>query len=116
MTTYIPRLARITSGRSAGRKRPPHLEDGQVFEERRNDPVTLRTLARLAPRLRTQLGIGTAFSDDALLASIVSIARHPSHEERWHAAEASTLAQYLASTGTDVERALVTLLSMLPKP
>ena len=50
-----------------------------------------------------------------LLASLIAIARHPSHEERWRAAEASTLGQYLASSGKDRRQALVTLLSLLPR-
>jgi hypothetical protein len=66
------------------------------------------------PQVRRRLEVGASFSDQALLASLVAIARHPSHEGRWRTAETSTLGQYLASSGKDVRRALVTLLTLLP--
>jgi hypothetical protein len=68
------------------------------------------------PQIRRHLAIDRTFTDAALLASLTAVARHPSHGERWHAAEASTLGQYLASKGQDMHRALVTLLSLLPRP
>ena len=107
MTTFIPRLSRITSGRSTSRgsKAAP---SGRA--------VNVETLAGLVPHLRRRLAIGYPFSDGALLASLIAIASRPSHEERWRTAEASTLGQYLASTGKDRNGALVTLLSLLPKP
>jgi hypothetical protein len=73
-------------------------------------------LARLVPEVRRRLVIGQTFSDAALLASLVAVARHRSNEWRWRAAEASTLGQYLAGSGKDMHRTLVTLLSMLPQP
>lgn len=110
MTTFIPKLARISSGKGAGRSRlkPPA---GRTIAR-----VNVETLAGLVPQIRRRLSIGRAFSDEALLASLVAIARHPSHEDRWRAAEASTLGQYLAGSAKDRHRALVTLLSLLPKP
>jgi iron-sulfur cluster repair protein YtfE (RIC family) len=78
--------------------------------------VNVETLAGLMPHLRERLAIGAPFSDEALLASLAAIASHASHEERWSAAETSTLGQYLASRSNDSHRALVTLLSLLPKP
>jgi hypothetical protein len=111
MTNYIPRLARISSGKGAGAKRAPHRSS--PASER---AVNVERLARLVPRIRRDLAVGRTFSEKALLASLVAIARHASDEERWHAAEASTLGQYLAGSGKDMHRTLVTLLSLLPRP
>ncbi|MCC7253079.1 hypothetical protein [Hyphomicrobium sp.] len=78
--------------------------------------VNVDRLTRLMPQIRRRLAVRRDFSDAALLASLIAIARHPSHQERWHAAEASTLGRHLAATGGDLHRALVTLLSLLPQP
>lgn len=110
MTSYIPKLARITSGRDAGKKHAP------APDEPTDETMLVHTLTRLAPRIRRRLAIKPQFSDDALLAGLLAIARHSSHEKRWRAAEASTLGKYLANSETDLHRALVTLLSLLPKP
>jgi hypothetical protein len=110
VTRYIPKLARITSGRDAGRKHAP------IFDEPTDETILIHTLSRLAPRIRQRLAIKCQFSDEALVASLLAIARHPSHEERWWAAETSTLGQYLASSEPDMRRTLVMLLSLLPKP
>ncbi len=111
MGSYIPRLALIASGNlKSGRHTPP---DGELEFE---PPVNVERLAKLAPRIRNRLAIGRPFSDAALLASLVAIARQPSHEARWRAAESSTLGQYLASSVKDRSQALVMILSMLPKP
>jgi hypothetical protein len=110
MTTFIPKLARITTGRGAGRR------SGIAPSDRARRTVNVETLAGLMPHLRRRLAIGTPFSDEALLASLVAIASHASHGERWSAAEASTLGQYLANSSKDRHRTLVTLLSLLPRP
>lgn len=111
MTNFIPRLARISAGKHKHpervAKRSPRTREGPVHVER---------LARLMPQVRRRLAIGRTFTDAALLASLTAITRHPSHGERWHAAEASTLGRYLAANGQDMHRALVTLLSLLPRP
>lgn len=110
MTNYIPRLARISAGKGpAGKRSASGGRSGQ-------GTVNVDRLARLVPEIRRSLAVGRQFSDAALLASLVAIARHPTHETRWHAAEASTLGQYLASNGKDMHRALVALLSLLPQP
>jgi hypothetical protein len=111
MTQYIPKLARFGSGKSAPKRRPA-ITDGSRASLA---TVNVEHIARLVPRVRQRLAIGRPFSDAALLASLIAIARHPSHEERWRAAEASTLGQYLASSGKDRRQALVTLLSLLPR-
>lgn len=111
MTSYIPKLARISARKGAAASRP-----AVAGPRARETTVNVDRLARLVPLIRRRLAIGRPFSDAALLASLTAIARHPSHEERWRAAEASTLGQYLASSGKDVHRALVTLLSLLPRP
>lgn len=110
MTNYIPRLARISASKGADAKRKT------AGARPREATVSVDRLARLMPQVRRSLAIGRQFSDDALLASLAAIARHPSHETRWRAAEASTLGQYLASNGKDMHRTLVTLLSLLPQP
>lgn len=109
MAHYIPGLSQIVSGiRSVGRR---------AFIDRPADTVVnVSRLAALIPELHRRLPIGPALSDEALLASLVSIARHPTHEARWHAAEASTLAQHLAVNSRDKHRDLVTLIGLLPKP
>ena len=111
MPQFIPRLSRISAGKQKGPKdvtpTGPHTREA---------PVNVERLARLVPQVRKRLAIDRAFTDAALLASLTAIASHPSHGERWHAAEASTLGQYLATTGQDMHRTLVTLLSLLPRP
>lgn len=110
MAHYIPRLARI----SVGKRNDPRHTAG-TGPRTREGPVNVERLARLMPQIRRRLGIDRAFSDTALLASLVAITRHPSHAERWHAAETSTLGQYIASSGKDMHCILVTLLSLLPR-
>lgn len=109
MGHYIPRLARISSGQGTGR--------GAVNSSRPRDTTgDVERLTRLLPQIRERLALGDQFSDDALLASLLAIARQPSHETRWRAAETSTLGQYLASSSDDLHGALVSLLSLLPGP
>jgi hypothetical protein len=110
MTTFIPRLFRITSGEGA------EYASETAPSSPANKTVNVETLAGLLPDLRRRLAIGTSFSDAALLAGLVAIASHSSQEERWRAAAKSTLGQYLASTGRDHHHSLVTLLTLLPKP
>jgi hypothetical protein len=110
MSSYIPRLARIIAG-----VRTARFKSGESETDAGTAPNAER-LARLMPKIRHQLAVSPSLSDEALLASLVAIARHPSDEERWHAAEASTLGQHLAVTSHDMRRALVTLLSLLPRP
>lgn len=109
MGHYIPRLARITSGQGTGRASVSGINP-------RDSSVDVERLARLLPQIRERLALGDQFSDDALLASLLAIARQPSHETRWRAAETSTLGQYLASSSDDLHGALVSLLSLLPGP
>jgi hypothetical protein len=111
MSHYIPKLARISSGKgAAGKRKVPHDSGAS------GTAVNVARLTRLVPQVRRRLGVGRQFSDEALLASLSAIARHPTHAERWRAAESSTLGQYLAGSGKDMHRTLVTLLSMLPPP
>lgn len=111
MTTFIPKLARIASGTETGSPRTA-VDLGSGVEQ----AVDAATLARLAEKLRQRLAIGPVFSDAALVASLSTIVRQPSHEARWRAAEASTLGQYLAIGNQDLHRTLVRLLAELPKP
>lgn len=113
MPSYIPRLTRIVSGNQtgAGSRHANGKSDGCG-----GSPVNVELLARLVPQIRHRLSISHALTDEALLASLVAIARHPSHEARWKAAGTSTLGHHLAVGGRDMRRTLVTLLSLLPKP
>lgn len=109
MAHYIPGLSQIVSGvRGVGRR--------DFADTTASEPVNVSRLAALIPELRRRLPIGRALSDKALLASLVSIARHTSEEGRWRAAEASTLGQHLAVGSRDKYRDLVTLIAILPKP
>lgn len=108
MTHYIQRLSQIISGKRA-RGKSIAAEHADV------PPIDLRELAELVPLLRKRLALGS-LSDDALLASLVAIARHPTDEARWYAAETSTLGQQLAVESEDLHRDLVTLISLLPQP
>lgn len=110
MSHYIPKLARFSTGKGAAGKRSP---TGSGMS---GAAVDVGRLTRLVPQIRHSLAVGHQLSDEALLASLAAIARHPSHEARWRAAEASTLGQHLAVSGRDMHRTLVTLLSMLPPP
>ncbi len=110
MTTFIPKLARITSGR---------IKEGKhsaADRKRSGAKVNVEYLSGLVPLLRRRLAISRSFSDSAMLASLMAVAKRTSHEERWQAAEASTLGQHLASSGKNMHHALVTILSLLPKP
>lgn len=106
MTHYIQRLAQIIASKRARARRGE-----QDFV-----PVDARELAELVPLLRKELRLPGSLSDDAFLASLIAIARHRTDEDRWHAAETSTLGQQLAVQSDDLERDLVTLLSLLPQP
>lgn len=110
MTTFIPRLSRISSGKGAPGKR------GATTTGAHEARVNVSSLAALVPQIRRRLGLSPAFSDQALLASLIAITRHPTHESRWRAAASSTLGQHLAAGGKDLRHALTTLLSLLPKP
>lgn len=108
MAHFIQRLAGIGRG---------ELAKHQATDEQwLVDDVDIEQLKRALPDLRDTLAIPAEFSNDALLASLLFIARHPTEETRWHAAEASTLGQYLAGNGRDMHRTLVALLSLLPEP
>ncbi len=109
MAHYIPGLSQIVSGiRGIGKR--------ELTDKTPDTPVNVSRLATLIPELRRRLPIGPSLSDEALLASLVSIARHTSEEARWRAAEASTLGQHLAVSSKDKYRDLVTLIAVLPKP
>lgn len=107
MSHFIARLSQIITGkRPTARATAGHADD---------IPVDLESLAALLPQLRQRLPLAS-MSDDALLASLVTIARHATDENRWRAAEASTLGQHLAVESDDLQRDLVTVLSLLPIP
>lgn len=111
MSHYIPRLARISSGKGAGAKRKAPRDDPPD-----EAALDVGRLSRLVPKIRRRLAVDRQLSDAALLASLVSIARHPTHQARWRAAESSTLGRHLANRSQDLHHTLVTLLSLLPKP
>lgn len=107
MPHFIARLSKIITGRRPGARAAANEADDL--------PVDVENLRVLLPELRQHLPLAR-LSDEALLASLVGIARHGTDEARWHAAEASTLGQQLAVDSDDRERDLVTVLSLLPMP
>lgn len=73
-------------------------------------------LAELVPVVRDRFDLDPAFADDAILASLRSIAAHGQPRERWRAAFDSNLGQVLSREGRDLNSALNTLLALLPRP
>ena len=73
-------------------------------------------LAELVPVLRQRLELDSAFPDDAILASLRSIAAETAPRERWRAAFDSNLGAWLALKGRDLNTTLNTLIALLPKP
>jgi hypothetical protein len=114
VTSYIPRLASI-SARSQRRSRTrvavAHARGGT-----RPGRVNIEYVAGIVPVIRRRLGVAATFSDEAMFASLTSIAAHGTYEARWQAAEASTLGQFLMSHGKDLKSSLITILALLPKP
>ncbi len=115
MASFIPRLARISS-----RSRPGAKNGKSAARPARAEPALADRdgdyLAELVPVVRRRAAVSTSFSDAAILASLISIAVRTSHEQRWKAAQASTLGQCLCGSARDLEAALVTILSLLPGP
>ncbi len=78
--------------------------------------VNIEHLAGLVPVIRRRLAIAGTISDEAIFASLTTIAAPSTYEDRWRAAEASTLGQFLLSHGKDLKACLITILALLPKP
>ena len=113
MTTFIPNIARFSARSGAARRR------AQAARERGFGAAPARLnieyLAGLIPVIRRRLGIAATFSDAAIFASLTAIAGRASDEQRWRAAEASTLGLFLLSHGRDFRTEMITLLGLLPK-
>ncbi len=79
-------------------------------------PLDILHLAELVPIVRTRFALSPAFTDDAILASLRMIAAHSDDRRRWTVAFNSNLGATLAHAGRDLNTALNTLLSLLPRP
>lgn len=73
-------------------------------------------LAELIPVIRQRFGLDDTYPDDAVLASLRSIAAHSGSRERWQAAFRSNLGHWLGQRGTDLNTSLNTLVGLLPRP
>jgi hypothetical protein len=115
VTSFIPHLAQIAR---SGRGRPGIAPRRRAPERSPPRPVRLNVeyLAGLVPTVRRRVGIPPGFSDAAIFAALAAIAARASDEQRWRAAEASTLALFLLAHGRDLRAAIVTILGLLPKP
>ena len=73
-------------------------------------------LAELLPVIRSRLALDPMLSDDHILASLAEIAVKGDRRERWRTAFNSTLGQWLALAGRDLNTALGLLLALVPAP
>ncbi len=112
MTSFIPRLGRISRGGSSSRAGTSTPAGKGSAPARLN----VEYLAGLVPVIRRRLHVPANFSDEAILASLSAIASTTTYERRWRAAEASTLGLTLLAGGRDLKASLTTLLALLPKP
>lgn len=78
--------------------------------------VAVLELVNLVKVVRQRLAVDEAFTDEGILASLKAIAARTSPRERWTAAFNSNLGLVLALRGDDLDGALNTLLSLLPRP
>ncbi len=88
-------------------------------QSRTADPTTavdILYLAELVPVVRARFGLDADFPDDAVLASLRSIAVHSDSRERWQAAFRSTLGRWMAQNGRDLNTSLNITLGLLPRP
>jgi hypothetical protein len=113
VTSYIPKLARISArSRASAKRKGGAAPQGPPSPQR----VNIEHLAGLVPVIRRRLDIAGTFSDDAIFASLTTITAPATYEDRWRAAEASTLGQFLLGQGKDLKASLITILGLLPKP
>ncbi|MEM9355350.1 MAG: hypothetical protein AAGB04_03985 [Pseudomonadota bacterium] len=73
-------------------------------------------LAELVPIVRKRFYIEQKFSDDAILASLKTIAAATTDRERSSVAFTSNLGRYLDSSSQQKEAGLAGLIAMLPRP
>jgi hypothetical protein len=116
VTSYIPKLARISARTRAGGKRKGGASRRAAAPGAEPQRVNIEYLAGLVPVLRRRLDVAGTFSDEAIFASLTTIAAPSSYEDRWRAAEASTLGQFLLSHGKDLKACIIAILGLLPKP
>jgi hypothetical protein len=79
-------------------------------------PIDILHLAELVPVVRARFSLSSEFSDDAILASLRAITSWSEQRGRWRAAFNSNLGYALAIGGRDLNTALNTLLTLLPRP
>lgn len=99
----IPHIGSVVARRTIGRREPLGSE-------------LVLHLAELVPVVRQRLGLDAAFPDDAVLASLETIAKCSTPRERWRAAFDSNLGHWLALKGADLNSALNSLVALVPGP
>lgn len=102
------------TGQSGGRARPGSPEPVSQQLAAEEPALDILHLAELVPMVRTRFGIEQSFPDDAILASLKSIAAASSDRERSTAAFASNLGRYLDCGSQSQTASLSTLIAMLP--
>ena len=116
MASYIPRLSRLASKPGSGGRQKPKPGLKRAGDATPPARINVEYLAGIVPVVRRRVAIAPSFSDEAILASLTTIASRSTYEARWRAGEASTLGLFLASHGKDLKACLTTILTLLPKP
>lgn len=73
-------------------------------------------LGELVPVVRARLKIGAGLRDEAILASLAAITSRADRRERWRTAFGSSLGQWLAMRGSDLNTSLNVLMELVPRP
>ena len=73
-------------------------------------------LGELVPLVRARLSIGAGLHDEAILASLAAITSRSDRRERWRTAFGSSLGQWLAMRGSDLNTSLNVLMELVPRP
>lgn len=99
---------------------PQPLRQLKLVDESANQPIApvadILHLAEAVPLIRERLDVPVEFTDDAILASLKTIATKSTDRDRWRAAFESNLARYLSIRGRDLSTALQELVALMPPP
>ena len=99
-----------------GRASPGAPAHSPQARSRDSQGLDILHLAELVPVVRATFGIEQKFSDDAILASLQTIAAATTDRERSEAAFSSNLGRYLDCSGQQRDGGLTSLIAMLPRP
>lgn len=110
--TKVPLHAETTGGRA--RPGTPRLNRQNLDAE--GPTLDILHLAELVPVVRERFGIDGNFPDDAILASLKTIAAASSDRERSEMAFASNLGRYLDCSHQSEQSSLAALIALLPQP